>query len=373
METNAGRDEPTMTTSSGIRSSGVDPSHRNHRSVRGDILFVFAVLGLIWVAWLVRDVLVLLYVSALFAVVLSPVVRSVGRIQIGRWRPFRGIALMALLLAAAAALTGFCFLAIPPVARDLSGMGGEMPARLPALLTQLRNLPFVSHLNTDEIVDRVQGFASTAGTQLLLSIRNWAGELVSIITGVVLTIYFILDGERAYKWFLSFFAPAPRERLDRTLRRAEVRMGKWLLGQGSLMLLLGLLSTTLYLALDIRYPYALGVVTGMLNIVPVLGAAICIVLAALVAALDSWGRALGVVIFFVAYLWVENWFLTPRIMKSSVDLPALGILVALLLGAGLAGIAGAMVAIPTAVLITVLIDEYLVYKNNPETAASESA
>jgi len=332
------------------------------RNLRGDIVFTCALGVAVYLAWQIRDLLVLLYVSALFAVVLTPIVQFVSRLHIGSWHPFRGIAIFALLLIVAAGLTGFGFLAVPPVARDLTSFGGEMPARLPRLLQRLSNIPFANRINMEDFSARIQGFASTAATQVLLSLKDWAGKFVNILTGVVLTIYFILDGGLAYNWFLSFFPPARRERLDKTLRRAEVRMGKWLLGQGSLMLILGLSSTTVFLWLDVRYPYALGFLTGLLNIVPVLGATICVVLAMLVAALDSWGRVLGVAIFFAVYLWVENTFLTPRIMRNSVDLPALGILISLLLGAALAGIPGAMVSIPTAVLVSVLIDEYLVDK-----------
>ena len=81
------------------------------------------------------------------------------------------------------------------------------------------------------------------------------------------------------------------------------------------------------------------------------------------AAIDSWGRVLGVAIFYMIYLQVENSWLTPRIMKNSVGLPALAILVALLLGAALAGVPGAMVSVPTAALVAVLVDEYLVHKD----------
>jgi predicted PurR-regulated permease PerM len=139
-------------------------------------------------------------------------------------------------------------------------------------------------------------------------------------------------------------------------------MDKWLVGQLSLMLILGLLSTAVYLILHIRYAFALGVLTGLLNIIPVLGAAICVGLALLVAAIDSWGRVLGVAIFYAIYLQVENSFLTPRIMRNSVGLPGLSILVALLIGSALAGVPGALVSVPTAVLVAVLMDEYLVYK-----------
>jgi predicted PurR-regulated permease PerM len=137
-------------------------------------------------------------------------------------------------------------------------------------------------------------------------------------------------------------------------------MGKWLLGQGALMLILGISSTILFLALDVRYAYALGVLMGIFNIIPIAGAIITVTLAILVAAIDSWGRVLGVAIFYAIYAQVETSFLTPRIMRSSVDLPGLAIIVALLLGAAFDGIVGAMVAVPTAVLVAVLLDEYAV-------------
>jgi len=247
----------------------------------------------------------------------------------------------------------------------LQGFAREMPARLPGLMQKFKTVPFADQLNTDAISSQIQEFASGAATYLLVSIGNWAGDLFSVIAGFVLTIYFILEGDHAYRWFLSFFPPANRERLDKTLRRAEIRMGKWLLGQGSLMVILGVVSTIVYASLGVRYAYALGVLTGLLNIVPVLGAAVCIVLAMLVAAVDSWGRVVGVAIFYFIYLQLENSYLVPRIMRNRVGLPSLAIFVALLLGAELEGIVGAMVSIPTAVLVAVLAEEYL---TNKETA-----
>ena len=141
-------------------------------------------------------------------------------------------------------------------------------------------------------------------------------------------------------------------------------MERWLLGQGSLMLILGVASTITFSLLHVRYAYALGFLTGLLNIIPVVGAAVSIALALLVAAIDSWGRVLGIAIFYIVYLNVENSFLTPRIMQSRVNLPGLAILIAILIGGALAGVAGALVSVPTAALVAVLIDEYLVVKDN---------
>jgi len=337
---------------------------RDRQSIRGYIVFTFALAFALYLAWLVRGVLVLVYVSALFAVVLTPVVRATSRLRVGRWHPFQdSAAIFFLLLVVAAALTGFGFLALPPVKRDLQSLNGELPTRLPALMANLSKIPFVQHVNSAAVITWIQGALSSMAASLLTSFKNWAGALVQIIAGFVLTLYFILEGDGAYRWFLSFVPVHSRHRLDLTLRRAAVRMQKWLVGQVSLMLILGLASTIVYLFLQVRYAYALGVLTGLLNVIPVLGAAVSLALALLAAAIDSWGRVLGVLVFFIVYIQIENYWLIPRIMKNRVDLPALAIFIGLLLGAALEGIVGALVAVPTSVLVTVLLDEYLVRKD----------
>jgi predicted PurR-regulated permease PerM len=342
-------------------------SIRSSRSLRSDIAFAFAIAIALYLAWLIHKVLVLLYVSALLAVVLQPLVQFVGNLRIGKFQPFKRVGIFLLLLFVVGGLVAFGFLAVPPVARDLQEFGREMPQRLPGIMERLHHVPLANQINVADLADQIQNYAGQSATYLLLSIRNWASSLFTIAMGLILTIYFTLEGDVAYRWVLSLFPARSRERLDVTLRRAEVRMGRWLIGQGSLMLILGLTSTVVYVSLHVRYASALGVLTGLLNIIPVLGAAVCIVLALLAAAVDSWGRVLGVGIFYLCWLWLENSFLTPRIMKSSVDLPGLAIIVALLLGSELQGVVGALVSVPTAVLVAELVDEYLVSKE-PEPA-----
>jgi predicted PurR-regulated permease PerM len=326
-------------------------------------VFTFAIGFACYLAWLLRDVLLLLYVSALFAVVLQPMVKFIAALRIGRVQPFRRSAILVLLLIVIGGMTAFGFLAVPPVVRDLSDFAKETPQRLPVLLERLQKLPLVDQINLEDLAGRVESTLGNSAAYVLLSIKNWASALFTIAMGLILTIYFELEGDVAYRWALSFFPHGQRERLDGALTRAKGRMGKWLIGQGSLMLILGIASTVTYISLHVRYAYALGFLTGLLNIIPVVGAAICIGLALVVAAFDSWGRVLGVGIFYLIYINLENSFLTPRIMRSSVDLPGLAIIVALLIGSAVAGVVGAAVSVPTAVLVAVLLEEYLVQKD----------
>jgi predicted PurR-regulated permease PerM len=343
-------------------------SHRQS-AARANILFAFGVALALYTAWHLLDVLEIIYVSALFAVVLMPVMRALMSLQIGKWKPGRGSAIFILLFAVAASAGLFFFVALPPVIRDMRQFAAELPTRGPQMLDRIHKLPFSSHVDVNALNARLQDLASNAAGYLFLSIKSWAGKVFNVITGVILTIYFLLEGDIAYRWMLSFLTVNRRKRLDITLARAEVRMGKWLLGQGSLMLVLGLSSMIVFLFLHVRYAYALGVLMGLFNIIPIAGAVISMALVVMVAAIDSWGRVAGVLIFYAIYSQVETSYLTPRIMRHSVDLAGLSVLVALLVGASLAGIIGAMVAVPTAVLVAVLLNEYAVV---PEPTISEA-
>ncbi|HZU10145.1 MAG TPA: AI-2E family transporter [Pseudacidobacterium sp.] len=334
------------------------------RTLRSDIVFTFALVIGLALAWYVRNILLLIYVSALFAVVLMPIVQGIMKLRIGKWSPGRGMAILILLLLVAGCTTVFFVFALPPVIHDLREFVSELPTRGPQLLARVRRLPLMQRIDINSLNARLQDFAANFATYLLFSARHWASKLFDVITGIVLTVYFMLEGEKAYHWLLSFFPVDMRQRLDKTLVRAEARMGQWLLGQGVLMLILGTASTIVYVSLHVRYAYALGVLMGIFNIIPIAGAVITVSLSLLVAAIDSWGRVLGVAIFYAIYAQVETSYLTPRIMQSRVDLPGLAIIVALLLGAAMDGIRGALVAVPTAVLVAVLLDEYAV-NNEP--------
>jgi predicted PurR-regulated permease PerM len=140
-------------------------------------------------------------------------------------------------------------------------------------------------------------------------------------------------------------------------------MSFWLLGQASLMLILGLLSALVLGLLDVRYYSALAVFAGLANVVPIVGPVATVIVAGVVAVFDGVGKLLAVVAFYITYQQIENAVLVPRIMKKTVDLPPLAIISALSLGGALAGILGALIAVPSAALAAVLIEEYLVKKD----------
>ena len=329
------------------------------RVAQGNILFFFGVMILLAAAWKMHSVLVIVYVSALFAVVLMPLVQMIQRIRIKSWSPSRPIAFFILLGAVILALGLFFAIALPPVINDAQHFAADVPSRTPDLVAKVKKFPLANKIGIDQIAIKAEAFASSAAGFLFASLPAIFEKTLDLITAFILCIYFMLEGEFAYYYFLSFFPAYKRERLANTMQTAEHRVSKWLIGQGSLMLILGVCSTVVFGILHVRYFVLLGLLMGLFNIIPVAGGVITIVLVAGVAALDSWGKMAGVLIFYLIYTQIENAVLTPRIMKSSVDLAGLAVLIAIA-GSALAGIVGAVVAVPTAALLAVFIDEYFV-------------
>lgn len=251
-----------------------------------------------------------------------------------------------------------------PSSATLRQFSNDLPARIPAAVARLKKLPFADRVGVDSLAERAETALTASASYLISALPAWLSHLFDIVTAAFLCIYFMLEGGQAYDFFLSLFPQPQRTRLDATFHQANLKISKWLIGQGLLMLILGVSSTIVFGLLHVRYFLLLGFLMGLFNIIPIAGGIFTIIIAAGVAALDSWAKVAGVLIFYIVYLNIENAYLIPRIMRSSVNLMGLTVLIALLLGTSLAGIVGALVAVPTAALIAVILEEYAVQRDN---------
>jgi predicted PurR-regulated permease PerM len=338
----------------------------SRRIVRGHILFAFGLLLALGLAWLLAKEIILIYVSALFAAVLMPIVNRIMRTHIRGKQPSKAAAIFLIVAGIGLVVGIFLTVGLPPVLHDLNQFSTELPSRIPKVMSRLDQLPIANRLGVDEIAHRAEGALTTTASYLMTSLPNWLSHLFDILSALFLCIYFMLEGDAAYRFALSLVPPTHRSRLGSTLEKADDKISNWLIGQGLLMVILGVSSTIVFAILHVRYFLLLGFLMGLFNIIPIAGGVVTITLAAIVAAFDSWSKVAGVLIFYILYLNVENAYLIPRIMGSSVELSGLTILIALLCGTALAGVTGALVAVPTAALIAVLLEEYAVYKDVTE-------
>ena len=324
---------------------------------RQTVLFVLVLVILLVAAWYLRHALLLIYVSVVFAVVLKPAVDWVHRRSLFGWRPGRGSALLLLAAGAVAVMAVIGALAVPPIADDIGDFAGHLPEYLKRITAWVQSLPLLRRVDLGGL--QSQMLSALGGLQHFVT--SLATGVMNFLTLALLVGYLILDGGPLLDSLLSTVPQSRRGRLRETLRRAGVRMRGWLVGQSMLMLILGSSSAVAFGLMGIPYFLALGVFAGIANIVPLLGPLLTVIVAGLVAATTGvlW-KVLGVGIFYFVYQQVENVFLSPQIMKSQVEISPVVVVLALVIGAELGGVMGALVAVPTAVLVIEVAGEYLV-------------
>ena len=194
----------------------------NHRS---DILFFFGVLISLWVAYSVRDVLMLIYVSALFAVVLSPAIGLIQKMRVNGWRAGRGFAIVFLILMLLLLGTLFMVFAFPPIYHDARQFSSDWPRHMATLTEEIKHLPFGDKVDSSALQKYATEIVGGAGGLFL----NLAGGIFGLFTAIILTAYFIIDGERTLQWVISLFPLHQQTRLSATLLRANKRMRNWLM------------------------------------------------------------------------------------------------------------------------------------------------
>jgi predicted PurR-regulated permease PerM len=199
---------------------------------------------------------------------------------------------------------------------------------------------------------------------VLSTVISIFGGIVYAITIFALTFYALVDGARIRKSLASLIPIDQKERLYATINKVSEKLGDWLRGQLILMVTIGAIDGTILGVLGIKYALTLGLLAGLLEVVPVIGPIIAAVTAITVAFIS--GAAIWkIVVIIIAYILVqqlENNILVPRIMSKVIGLSPIYVIIAILIGNRLLGLGGAMLAVPVAAGLHVFIREYFPYK-----------
>jgi predicted PurR-regulated permease PerM len=310
--------------------------------------------GLVEILIRARSVLVLIGVALFIAAGLDPIVSWLTRRRLPRWA-----AVVAVVLAAAGVFAGFMLAAIPPLSSQATALAHHLPGYLHTLQNPHSSL---GRLNSKYHVERrLTQLISTRGASIAGGILG-AGAVVlsaamSIVVLAVLTIYF-LAGLPRIKLFL--WRLAPHSRRPRVILIGDeifAKVGGYLLGN-FLTSLIAALGTYLWMvAFGIPYPALLALLVALLDLIPVIGSTIGGVIVSLVALTISLPVAWLTLAFYVAYRLAEDYLLVPRVMGRTVQVPAAVTVVAVLIGGTLLGLVGALVAIPAAAAIRLLLRE----------------
>ena len=328
---------------------------------------VFLGIGLafgIWFAvWFISrtlEVLTLFSVSVILAVALRPTVDRLSseRIPHVNNRVRRALSILTLYLALAAVVAAIALIVIPQVLLEAERLVSSAPDYLQGLDQRLHLLPGSSALpSLQTVTSQVAGqFFSNipqALDVLFLAINTVTG-LLSIFVVLVLTFFLIMDADTIYKHFTSLLPPSGRGKARELTAEMGRKIEGWLKGIIVLSAFVGVGTTVGMWALGMPYPLLLGVTAGLAELVPLAGPYLASAPGILVAIFQPTWKLVAVLAFFIALQMAENHVLAPGIMGREVEIPPLLVILALLLGASLLGILGAVLALPVAAVVQVL-------------------
>jgi predicted PurR-regulated permease PerM len=337
----------------------------NHDDRRRLIVFGVTVLIagvlLTWLLFTVRSTLITAYISALFAMGISPLVKAIERQRVGRigQRLPRWLAILVIYAALVGAVIGIAMAVIPPLIDQAEQLWRNLPKWFEQAQDFLiRNGILRERLTLSEAVQQAptQEAGSVAGV-VFGYVRNVVGGLFGFVTILLLTFYMLVESRELFSFFVRLFALRHRPRVAQISETVTQRVSAWLGGQLLLSLIIGVTSALALWAMGVPYFYVLALISAVGEMIPMVGPILAAIPAILVAATVSPGLAIGVAVFFIIQQQVENSILVPKIMGRQVGLNAVTVILALGIGGQLLGVIGAILSVPTAAIIQVLFNE----------------
>ncbi len=342
-------------------------------SARSLIVFAIVMTALavivVWALYSVRDVLLLLYISGLFAVGFSPIVRLIERqrlLPVGGRRFPRWLAILVLYVFMVGSMVALGMLVFPPLvdqAQQLWSQKTQMFYKAQQFLHE-SGLLSGEYLTIEEAVERAPGAAGDPNvvSTVFGAVRGVLGGIVGFLTILIVTFYLLVDSWNLHDTFLRLFPVQERARVDAVTRAITVKVSAWLGGQLFLGAIIGLTSAIGLYLMGIPFFYVLALISAVGELIPVVGPILAAVPAIAVAATVSYQKVLIVVIFFLVQQQFENHVLVPKVMSRQVGVSAVTVIVAILIGGKLLGILGALLAVPTAAILQVVVMELLELK-----------
>jgi predicted PurR-regulated permease PerM len=335
------------------------------RTILTSAAVLLALAVVILIIWVARQAITWVLIALFLALALNPAVDALQRRGIGR----RGAAVAVIYLVALLALIGVSALLIPPLVTQLTDLVDATPRYVNDLIHGRGPLGFLEtkwHL-AERIRDALRhggagGVAAGAGTTVLSIGRGIATGLAGTITIAFMTLFMLLEGP-AWTERLYALVPADSEPRWRAVGRDIYRtIGGYISGNLFISAIAGTSAALMLLALGVPYALALGLVVAVLDLIPLAGATLAAIIVTLVAFLDSTTAGVITLVFFIVYQQVENHILQPVVYGRTVQLSPLAVLVAVLIGAELAGVLGALGAIPVAGALQVLLRDWLAHR-----------
>jgi predicted PurR-regulated permease PerM len=316
-----------------------------------------AVLAALYTA---RDALLVIYISGLLATGLGPLVHRIehaaspGTQRLPRW-----LAILLIYLVIVGVLTIVGLLVIPPLIDQSQELWKQLPQLLDKAQGFLVDRGLLDHpITLEEAVRSAPAPRQAVGTAVS-AVTTVFTAILAVITVLILTFYLLVESDSLFAGFVRLFPRPDRPRVQDASLKITGKVSAWLSGQLILGGTIGLSAAVGLYLLGVPYFYVLALLAAFGEMIPVVGPIFSAVPAILVAFTVSPQTAAFTLIFFLAQQQVENHLLVPKVMERQVGVSAVFVIVALLLGGSLLGVLGAILAVPSAAIIQVMVEELL--------------
>jgi predicted PurR-regulated permease PerM len=320
----------------------------SHKTIIFSVLFILS-LGLLY---LLKDLILELFVALLLMVILDPIVARLSRFKIPRV-----IAVLLTYVFVIGSLVGVVSLILPAVVEQT----GSFIEALPGYLSNIG----ISREQTSGVL---QGFlnsnAGTASGAIFQFTFSVVGNVVGIFTVLVFAFYMLMSRDKMEDQLGLFFGEDKKRELGNLLDTLEKKLGGWARGQLILMLVIGITTYIGLKLIGIPYTLPLAILAGLLEVVPFLGPIIAAVPSVIIGFGISPITGVGVAALVFLIQQLESYVLVPKVMQRSVGVSPLITLIALAVGARLAGIVGAIISVPVLITLQVIANKYLIKEDS---------
>ena len=334
------------------------------RVVARTVVIVVCVVVSLYLIYLVRRPLGWLFIATFLAVALAGPVNFLER------RMRRGLAITLVYLGLLAVPVALGALIVPPLVNEASNLAEEAPQYARDVTSFVNENQRLRELDQDydltgklseeagKLPEKLGGAAGTL-RDLGLGIVN---SIFALVTILILTAFILGSGRRWIEAGLRYLPEDRAQRIERVLRRSATAVGNYVAGALAQATLAGVLSYIVLSILGVPFAAPLALIVFFLDLIPLVGATIGAVLVGVVTVFANFPTATIVwVIWSIVYQQVENNLIQPQIQKRAVDINPFLVVVAVLFGATLLGVIGALVAVPVAASIQIAVREYLDY------------
>lgn len=318
----------------------IDISHRT-------VIFITVFILSLWVIFLIRDLLIILFIALILMSALDPLVNLFTKLKLPR---ALGIALTYIIIITV--IAGIFATILPALIEQSS----KLVVTLPPILSQIFN---IAHIDKGVFQSQLTSLSANIFSITLSIFDNF----LTIIFLLVITFYLLLERNNLEDRIASLFV-GNEDRTRKLLTHIQEKLGSWLRGQLLLSVIIGVLSYLGLFVLNIPYALPLSIIAGIMEVIPIIGPIISSLPAIIVAATISPVLAMIVGVLYFVIQQLENHLIVPQVMRKAVGLNPLVVILTIAVGARLLGFAGTLLAVPIAVVIQILVTEIIAVKKS---------